>query len=361
MATRMKKLPGVLSFQRCMFPTDALFYNLYSGKDKTALPVIRHGIRGTQNINKTWSEKATEATVASAKRDEVSNIQTTDSAKLDVSANALSVQFDLRFIDLSDALFACAAGKGDSMDDIKTFRDNVAQFIDKAKNGKGIVEVACRYARNIANGRFLWRNRTIAESIQIRVDDSDEKSASGFSVTFNALDVPLNTFDNISEDEKKLADVIVKGLKGDRQARLRISARVDFGMQGPLEVFPSQNYLENKSRGFARSLYFVGGIPSKQEAHTIEYLGQAAIRDQKISNALRTIDTWYPGFENRNIPIPVEPNGASLDAQQFFRADNKSSGFRLMEKITDLDPDTEDGMFLLACIIRGGVYSGSDN
>lgn len=93
-----------------------------------------------------------------------------------------------------------------------------------------------------------------------------------------------------------------------------------------------------------RSLYFVGGIPSKQEAHTIEYLGQAAIRDQKISNALRTIDTWYPGFENRNIPIPVEPNGASLDAQQFFRADNKSSGFRLMEKITDLDPDTEDGM-----------------
>lgn len=71
MATRMKKLPGVLSFQRCMFPTDALFYNLYSGKDKTALPVIRHGIRGTQNINKTWSEKATEATVASAKRDEV--------------------------------------------------------------------------------------------------------------------------------------------------------------------------------------------------------------------------------------------------------------------------------------------------
>lgn len=249
MATRMKKLPGVLSFQRCMFPTDALFYNLYSGKDKTALPVIRHGIRGTQNINKTWSEKATEATVASAKRDEVSNIQTTDSAKLDVSANALSVQFDLRFIDLSDALFACAAGKGDSMDDIKTFRDNVAQFIDKAKNGKGIVEVACRYARNIANGRFLWRNRTIAESIQIRVDDSDEKSASGFSVTFNALDVPLNTFDNISEDEKKLADVIVKGLKGDRQARLRISARVDFGMQGPLEVFPSQNYLEKQIQG----------------------------------------------------------------------------------------------------------------
>ena len=360
MATRMKKLPGVLSFQRCMFPTDALFYNLYSGKEKTALPVIRHGIRGTQNINKTWSEKAAAATVASAKRDEVSNIQTTDSAKLDVGATALSVQFDLRFIDLSDALFACAAGKGDSMEDIKTFRDNVDQFIEKAKNSRGIHEVACRYARNVANGRFLWRNRTIAESIQIRVEDGDEKSGNGFSVSFNALDIPLNSFDNFSEDEKKLADIIVRGLKGDRQARLKITARVDFGMQGPLEVFPSQNYLENKSRGFARSLYYVGGIPPK-EKDSIEYLGQAAIRDQKISNALRTIDTWYPAFEDRGMPIPVEPNGASLDAQEFFRADNKSSGFRLMEKITEIDPDTEDGMFLLACIIRGGVYSGSDN
>ena len=360
MATRMKKLPGVLSFQRCMFPTDALFYNLYSSREKTALPVTRHGIRGTQNINKTWSEKATAATVSSAKREEVSNIQRTDSAKLDVGATALSVQFDLRFIDLSDALFACAAGKGDSMEDIKTFRNNVTQFIEKAKNSSGIHHIACRYARNIANGRFLWRNRTIAESIQIRVEEGDQ-TTSGLSVGFNALDIPLNSFDNISEDEKKLADIIVKGLKGDRQACLKITARVDFGMQGPLEVFPSQNYLENKSKGFARSLYHVGGIPSKQEAHSIEYLGQAAIRDQKISNALRTIDTWYPGFDNRGIPIPVEPNGASLDAQEFFRADNQSSGFRLMEKITEIDPDTHEGMFLLACIIRGGVYSGSDN
>ncbi len=361
MATKMNKLPGVLSFQRCMFPTDALFYNLYADKEKKALPVIRHGIRGTQNINKTFSPKAGDSTAGSAKREEVSNIQTTDSAKLDAGAKALSVQFSLRFIDLSDALFACAAGKNDSTDDIKMFREAVAQFIDKAKNSKGIVEIASRYARNIANGRFLWRNRTTAESILISVEDDSDKPGSGFSVSFNALDIPLNDFDNISTDELKLANVIVEGLKGNRQARLGISARVDFGMEGPLEVFPSQNYLENKSKGFARSLYYVGDAPASREAHVIQHLGQAALRDQKISNALRTIDTWYPDFDKHGQPIPVEPNGASLDAQQFFRNTKDASGFRLMERITDIDPDTKDGMFLLACIIRGGVYSGSDN
>ena len=89
-------------------------------------------------------------------------------------------------------------------------------------------------------------------------------------------------------------------------------------------------------------------------------MGQAALRDQKIGNALRTIDTWYPAYEERRVPLPVEPNGASLDAQEFFRNKGDASGVKLLLRLSELDPMTPDGLFLLACIIRGGGFSGSE-
>ncbi len=349
-----KKLPGVLSFQRCLLVTDGLFYNLFADERLSPLPVIRHGIRGTQNINK--SSKKEESSAGSATREEVSNIQTTDSAKLDPMAEKLRVRFELRFLDLGHALFACAPSKDDNMEELQSFRRDLANFLDKAKNSLGLEELACRYARNLANGRFLWRNRAMAEQIGVHVFDGKDKEKK-LDVRFSALDIPLNSFDDYSEDEKKVARRILAGLQGDNEARLQVEADVDFGVRGTLEVFPSQNYLENKARGFARPLYCVGNAPDNQDPHGVRELGQAALRDQKIGNALRTIDTWYPAFPERGLPIPVEPNGASLDAQLFFRNDGKSSGFKYMLQVKELNPDSKEGMFLLACIIRGGVFS----
>ena len=354
MSVVLKKLPSVLSFQRCMVVSDGLFFNELADGSTAPLHVVRHGIRGTQNINKKGSSKEG-ATVASAKRQEVSNIQTTDSAKLQPGAVAMQVRFDVRFIDLDLALFACAPGKEDSVEDLKILKSSLNEFLQKAKGSKGLMEVACRYARNIANARFLWRNRAVAQSVMVSVRDASTEIAS-----FDSLSIPLHEFSNYSEGEKKLANVIAAGLKGDRKAKLSICAKVNYGMEGPVEVFPSQNYLEDKEKGFARPLYCVGEVPQGQDAHSIQELGQAALRDQKIGNALRTFDTWYPLFAERKVALPIEPNGASLDAQEFFRDSKDSSGFNLMLKMSTIEPDTDDGMFLLSCIVRGGVFSGSD-
>lgn len=86
-------------------------------------------------------------------------------------------------------------------------------------------------------------------------------------------------------------------------------------------------------------------------------MGRAAICDQKVSNVLRTIDTWYPEFEKFGRPIPVEPNGANLDAQYFFREQKGSSAFDRIRRLNQIDPATPEGMSLTACLIRGGVYS----
>jgi len=354
MTVVLKKLPSVLSFQRGLVVTDGLFFNVFPDGSTAPLHVMRHGIRGTQNINKKGSSKEG-ATAASTKRQEVSNIQTTDSAKLQPGAVALQVRFDLRFIDLNSALFACAPGKEDSAEDLKFLKSSLTEFLQKAKNSKGLTEVACRYARNIANARFLWRNRAVAQAVTVSVRDASSEVA-----TFDSLTIPLHEFSDYSDGEKKVANIIAAGLKGDRQAKLSVCAKVSYGVEGPVEVFPSQNYLEDKEKGFARPLYCVGEISQGQDTHSIRELGQAALRDQKIGNALRTFDTWYPLFAERKVALPIEPNGASLDAQEFFRDSKESSGFHLMLKMANLDPDSNEGMFLLSCIIRGGVFSGSD-
>jgi len=348
----IKKLPGVLSFQRGTIVSDGAFYNVFADDRRSPLPVIRHGIRGTQNVN---TFIVSEGSTAQTGERKVSNVQITDSAKLHPDALALEVRFDLRFLDLAGALFACAPSKQDSAEAIRTMREAVQTFVDKVKNADaGPLEVACRYARNVLNGRWLWRNRTVAASIKMRVSSGESLIAE----ISDALQIPLNDFGNYSDQEQQVAKIILDGLRGDRSSRLSVSAEVRFGVTGALEVFPSQNYIEGKSKGFARPLYAISAPPEDQDPHSVREMGQAALRDQKIANALRTFDTWYPTYPQRGLPIAIEPNGASLDAQEFFRGTSESSAFALMLRIAELDPDTEAGMFMLGCLIRGGVYTG---
>lgn len=347
-----KRLPGVLFFQRGIVISDALFYNEIAGQFEThPVYVIRHGIRGTQNINKAGEGET--STAGEAKRQEISNIQTTDSAKLAPEAEALIVRFSLRFLDFKNALFACAPGPKDGDAEISALRQSIESFIDRAKNSDGVVEIARRYARNIANGRWLWRNRLIARQITVTVNRDWVKLAE-----FDALAIPLHHFDNYSEGERKAAEVIVSGLRGDVNATLEIVARVEFGVSGPVEVFPSQNYLDDKPRGFARSLYCLGEPERGDKTLGMRRMGHAALRDQKISNALRTIDNWYSDYEVYGRPIAVEPNGASLEAQRFFR-DKKTTAFDLVKRLSQLDPASKDGLFVTASLIRGGVFSES--
>lgn len=350
-----KKLPGVLSFQRGMIITDAPFFNVSKEDNQlTPLVVTRHGIRGTQNINK--SGAAESSTAANASREEVSNIQTTDTAKLAEGARALAVRFGLRFLDLDNVLFACAPSSNDGDALIRDYRDSLDQFIQRAKDSSALDSIAARYARNIANGRWLWRNRTVARSVTVTATPED-----GEPVKFDALTIPVNHFDRITEFEQAIGRRITENLRGDSDRGIEIQAMVDFGVSGSTEVFPSQNYVENKPRGFARPLYCLGRPDPvvKTDAlgfDSVRIMGQAALRDQKIGNALRTIDTWYPKYQEYGKPIPVEPNGASLEAQEFFR-DRKISAFEFAKRLNTLDPTSDDGLFMLACLLRGGVFS----
>lgn len=372
------RTPGLLSFQRAIAMSDARLYSDIGGALKP-LPVIRHGIRGTQNINKPGANT------------EISNIQMTDSARLDADADAMVAKFSIKFLDLQGALVSIGLGAAEKKDGdkkaksrknkradagepveaaeasiavpgkskeelaafIRQFRDSLTTFIEQEKDGSALIEVANRYARNLLNGRWLWRNRTMAQAIELSVRRDDEALA-----CVEALSIPMQHFRDYVEAERAVGEVIASGLRGDARTTLHVSARVDFGFSGGVEVYPSQNYLQDKPTGFARSLYYLGDSACALEGFGgLRQLGQAALRDQKVCNALRTIDTWYaPNADIPVKPIPVEPQGANLEAQAFFRTHGDNTAFDYIKRLATLDENEK--MFMLACLVRGGVYSG---
>ena len=66
------------------------------------------------------------------------------------------------------------------------------------------------------------------------------------------------------------------------------------------EVYPSEELVLDKGKGKGKKskiLYEVDGV--------------AGMHSQKIGNAIRTIDTWYPDYDEVNTgPIAIEPYGA---------------------------------------------------
>ncbi|MEO8005288.1 MAG: type I-F CRISPR-associated protein Cas7f/Csy3, partial [Betaproteobacteria bacterium] len=91
-------------------------------------------------------------------------------------------------------------------------------------------------------------------------------------------------------------------------------------------------------------------------------MGTAALRDQKIGNAIRTIDTWYNDDADLR-PIAIEPNGASLSDGKFYRPVN--GAYKLLALVDELAKQCDgtaqpDVMYLVAMMIRGGVFGESD-
>jgi CRISPR-associated protein Csy3 len=374
--------PSVLAFSRGHAISDARMYSLIDSR-KVPIPVIQHGMLGTQNTNdgkgnkEPWNRSAQKT--AESGESNINNPQMTESAKLDGNAHAMLVEFSLHYLDLALGLHSC---HGATQDMNKKTRDMIEAFLKKAKSSQGIEEVARRYARNILNGRWLWRNRKdLPGSIEISVrssqksldektnkkDKSSEDAHILIAQTSDTLKIPLIHFDDFENSQKYLAEEtkltkeIAEQMRGNSQKGLKVSAKIIPRESGDIEVFPSQNYIAGKPKnsGYSRSLYKVGQAePFSSDAKNltgIRKMGEAAIRDQKVSNAIRTIDTWYPMFKEVGQPIPIEPLGASIGLQEFYRCD-ESTLFEMLKRLDKIDPNSDEGQYCIACFDRGGVF-----
>lgn len=345
MANDTLKTASVLAFERKLDPSDALFY-AGSWADRSdasawsAIPVTTKSVRGTiSNRLKTKDLDPLKLDAAI----ESPNLQTVDVAALPATADTLNVVFTLRVL----------AGTGEpSACNDADYRQRLLETVQGYVKSSGFGELASRYAHNIANGRFLWRNRIGAEQVEICVEHLvDGKAQSEWR--FDAFALPFRSFDVANDNPQRdslqqLSALIEKGLAGENHVLLKISAFVRIG--AGQEVFPSQELILDRARGDkSKTLYTVKDI--------------AGIHSQKIGNALRTIDTWYEDAEV-NGPIAVEPYGSVTTQGKAYRQPRKTKDdfYTLLDNwvLKGSVPAPEQQHFVMATLVRGGVFGDSD-
>lgn len=325
--TSVIKTASVLAFERKLANSDAvLFSGTWQGSNWQPVHIQEKAVRGT------ISNRLKNALVSDpAKLDaeiQKANLQRVDVAALPADADTLKMTFTLRVLGNLSTPSVC---------NDREYQETLQKVIDGYINEHGFAELALRYASNLANGRFLWRNRVGAEHICVVVKKGDEKSWE-----FNAHDFPLRDFAKRDGNVKELAEEIAHGLNGDTFVLLNVEAYVRLG-EGQ-EVFPSQELVLDSNSSKSKVLYQVNQV--------------AALHSQKVGNALRTIDTWHPQVESLGA-IAVEPYGSVTSRGIACRQPKEKMDFyTLLDNwVTKGDkPAVEQQHYVMAVLIRGGVF-----
>lgn len=333
MAKNEKAVASVLAFEKKLVPSDGYFYGTTwkNRTEQSPLKLIEKSVRGT------ISNRLKAADADPLKLDakvENANLQIVDACALAEHQDTLKVEFTLKVLGGIEQPSAC---------NNEVFLNSYKEVAKNYIQTHGFAELAKRYALNIANARFLWRNRVGAEKIEVVVKVNDQES-----VTFNAFDYKLHDFDSVDAKVQNLADQIAKALKGELPYLLiKVEAYALVGKAQ--EVYPSEELVLDKGKGDkSKILYQVNEI--------------AAMHSQKIGNALRTIDTWYPDFEEQKSAIAIEPYGAVTNLGKAYRTPKaKQDFFSLFDKyaLGESLENVEQVHYVMAVLVRGGVFGQS--
>ena len=334
MAKNEKAVASVLAFEKKLVPSDGYFYGTSWDRrnEQTPLKLIQKSVRGTIS-NRLKPVVAGDPMKLNAEV-EKANLQTVDACALGEHQDTLKVGFTLKVLGGIENPSAC-----NNETFLNSYRSVAQNYIEKY----GFTELAKRYALNIANARFLWRNRVGAEKVEVVVTVNDQPT-----VTFNALEYPLHNFDQVDEKVQALANQIASALRGEVPYLLiKVEAYALVG-KGQ-EVYPSEELVLDKGKGEkSKILYHVNDV--------------AAMHSQKLGNALRTIDTWYPEFDEKKTAIAIEPYGAVTNLGKAYRTPkDKKDFFTLFDKyaLGESLENPEQEHYVMAVLVRGGVFGQS--
>ena len=337
---------SVLAFERKLDPSDAVFH---AGRwdDRAQSHAWQPVTVRAKSVRGTISNRLKAKDQDPAKLDaaiENPNLQTVDVAALSAEADTLKVQFTLRVLGGAGTPSACNSA---------AYQAKLLATVQGYVQQHGFGELARRYAANLANGRFLWRNRAGAEQVEVTVEQMQNGQAAQIW-SFDALALNTRAVGAINTEAKgldELGQAMAAGLAGSQHVLLRITAFVRQG--AGQEVFPSQELILDQ-----KAQKTDDGVLVKKSKTLYHVDGVAAIHSQKIGNAIRTIDTWYEGAEELG-PIAVEPYGSVTTQGKAYRQPKQKLDFyTLLDNwlLKDQVPPVEQQHFVMAVLIRGGVF-----
>lgn len=331
----MSKIPAsVLAFEKKLAPSDALMYGTtWATRNDQATPLAlqEKSVRGTiSNRLKKSEEGNLDAKIESA------NLQTVDSCALSPEHDTLKLSFTLKVLSGVENPSAC---------NHEGFNQSYSRAVKNYIDNHGFREIANRYAANLANARFLWRNRVGCEAIETQITVLNENTDQKW--TFNSLALDIRHFDDPSDDIQQLGKQIAQALSGENEfLLLEVNSFAKVGKAQ--DVYPSEELVLDKSN-------------SKEKKSKILYHVKdvAAMHSQKIGNAIRSIDTWYSAYDEHQKPIAIDPYGAVTNLGRAYRSPkDKADFFSLFDKFSQGETlDTsEEQHFVMAVLIRGGVF-----
>lgn len=330
MTTKTKlETATVLAFERNFDISDAVFSQKSTDGKVSLVQVTEKSVRGTIS-NRLKNAIANDPAKLDAEI-EKANLQTVDVAMLNNSNDTLIIEWSGKVLPFKGNPSIC-----NNIDYQAKLKSTIQSYIKE----QGLSELAKRYANNILNGRWLWRNRMSAENIVITVSSQNTKDI----IVDDVKRYSLNSF--VVDDNKvnELAILIESGLTGSEPVMFNVKAELMMGLGQ--EVYPSQELILDTGKTKSKVLYAKNN--------------QAAMHSQKISNAIRTIDTWYE--QNAEFPIAVEPYGSVTTMGHAFRQPRQKLDFYTLFDnwvLKDEKPTVEQQHYVVAILIRGGVFGAS--
>ena len=336
---------SVLAFEKKIVPSDGYMYgtNWNNRELVTPLKLQEKSVRGTisNRFNKKDSSTFEKEPFKLDAKVESPNLQRVDSCALEPDQDTLKLHFTVKVLGGITKPSACNNA---------LFKQSYSAAAQTYIDTHGFKELANRYAQNIANARFLWRNRLGAEQIEVQVSAKNKTVQQEW--VFDSMQFSTRNFDNDNDKVNELATCIASVLSSkDDFLLLDIACYVQMGRAQ--EVYPSEELVLDKGKGEkSKILYSVNDI--------------AAMHSQKLGNALRTIDTWYPEHSNPEQsagPIAIEPYGAVTNLGRAYRTPKDKQDFYTFFDLWargEALSRIEDEHYVMAVLVRGGVFGESD-
>lgn len=328
--------PSMLSFSRCIEPTDGYFYQKNSKEGDVSLAPV--GIT-SRKLRTTMSNRQKPAILKDPEKMNAeiikANIQETETSQLDADCDILVAKVGIKIIPFNTVPQNCNS---------VPFSEKLQKVLEGYIETHGFTELASRYATNIVNARWLWRNRVGAKSIKVSVECVTDKETQSFD--FDAKSLSISNPTSTDENVVKLAGLIDQALKGEIFLIMNVVAEADIGFGQ--QAYPSEEMnIDEDKRG--KELFQLNGV--------------AGLHSVKIGNALRTIDTWYEGKLASDVtPISVEPFGSVTSIGRAFRQPvDKIDFYTLFDDWIEKDivPTPDSQHYVMAMLIRGGVFGKS--